>query len=98
MGVEEVVKEGRCVLQGVGDIEGCGGLVRDLERLLVCRDLTKGRREPGWVTGEEGSRSVGEVLALSRDRELYERRDDRREDRERDRDHRDDGATTTAVA
>src|SRR6185436_6222556 len=98
MCVEEVVKERRGVLQRVGDIEGCGRLVRDLERLLVCRDLAERRCEAWRVTGQKRAGRVREVLALARDRELDERRDDRREHRERDRDDRDDGAATAAVA
>src|SRR5438309_1501908 len=97
MGVEEVVKERWGVLQRIGDVKGCGRLVRHLERLLVCRDLAERGREARRVTGEERAGRVGEVLALPRHGELDERRDDRRQYSERYRDDRDDRAPAPTI-
>src|SRR5438552_16858531 len=86
MRVEKVVEEGGRVLQGIGDVQRRGRLVRGFERLGVRGDLAHRRREARRVACEERTRGVGEVLALARDRKLNERGDDRGEHREVDRD------------
>src|SRR5256885_3954375 len=90
MGVEEVVKERRSVLQRVRDVQGGRGLVRDLKWLLVGGDLAKRGRKPRRIPRKQRTGSVREVLALPGDGELDERRDDRLEHVKRDRDDRDD--------
>src|SRR2546425_12333345 len=93
-----MVKEGRRVLERVCEVQRGRRLVRDFERLLVCRDLAESRDKPWRVTCQERTRRVRQIFALPRDRELGEGRDDRREHRERDRDDSADRGAATAVS